>query len=255
MFFQIIETSSAGNCAFLEYEGVNMLIDAGVGIRKIDAYLSERSLNRDDIDAIFVTHEHSDHCRSLKYFANSRTKIFANRLTCESILHIEPKTKSANWTLFEDGVPFVFSDIEVCAFSVPHDTSDSVGYKFSLGDKNLVWITDLGKPTHLACDMAKSAKILVLESNYCPRMLENSTRPYRLKSRIKGSHGHLSNSDAIQIIKNLSLDCVEKIYLAHISRECNSVSHIAELLDNVADFKPLIEIVSPFSESSSPIEL
>ncbi len=255
MFFQIIETSSAGNCAFLECDGVNILIDVGIGIKKIDAYLRERSLCRDDIDAIFITHEHSDHCRSAKYFVNGRTKIFANRLTCESIIHIDSKTRGANWTLFENGVPFAFKDIEVCAFSVPHDTSDSVGYKLSFGNKNLVWITDLGKPTHLAVDMARTAQILVLESNYCPKMLENSSRPYRLKNRIKGSHGHLSNADAIEVIKNLSSDCIEKIYLAHISRECNSISHIDELLSEaIGDLKTRVEIVSPFSESSSPFE-
>lgn len=250
MFFQIIETSSAGNCAYLEHDGVNILIDVGIGIKKIEAYLAKRSLQLDDIDAIFITHEHLDHRKSLKYFANKRTKIFANRLTAESIIHLDSPTKKLLWAHFENGYPFDFKGIEVCAFSVPHDTSDSVGYSFSLNGKNIVWMTDLGKATHLVKDMAKRANILVLESNYCPRMLENSSRPYNLKRRIISSHGHLSNSDAIEIIKELSLDSIEKIYLAHISRECNSTSHIADLLADVGEIKERIEIVSPLCEST-----
>ena len=115
-------------------------------------------------------------------------------------------------------------------------------------------MTDLGKVTHLARDFAQRANILVLESNYCPRMLENSPRPYSLKSRIKGSHGHLSNADAVALLKTMDCSVSEKIYLAHISRECNSVPHIRELLSDVGEILPKIEIVPPFSESSAPYD-
>lgn len=250
MFFQIIETSSAGNCAYLEHNGVNILIDVGIGIRKIESYLAGRSLQLDDIDAIFVTHEHIDHRKSLKYFANKRTRIFANRLTAESIVSLDSATKGLLWNFFENGYAFEFNGIGVCAFSVPHDTSDSVGYQFSIDGKNLVWLTDLGSPTHLVRDMARLANILVLESNFCPRMLENSTRPYSLKKRIKSKHGHLSNADAIGIIKELSEELIERIFLAHISRECNSVEHIAELLEDVGEMRERIEIVRPLCQSS-----
>ena len=66
--FQIIESSSAGNCAFLQYAGINILVDAGVGVRRISAYLASMGLEIGDIDAVFITHEHSDHCKALKNF-------------------------------------------------------------------------------------------------------------------------------------------------------------------------------------------
>ena len=248
MFFQIIETSSAGNCGFLEYDGVNVLIDVGLGVRKIESYLKTRSLGLDDIDAIFVTHEHIDHRKSLKYFANKRTRIFANRLTAESIVSLDPETKGLLWNYFENGNEFDFNGIGVCAFSVPHDTSDSVGYKFKLGERNLVWMTDFGKATYLVKEMARLANILVLESNYCEVMLDNSNRSFSLKSRIKNSHGHLSNTDAINIIQELSDDTIEHIFLAHISRDCNSVERISELLEDVS-IKEKIEIVAPLTQS------
>lgn len=252
MFFQIIETSSAGNCAFLRYGQSKILIDAGVGIRKIEAYLNPLGLTPADIDAIFITHEHIDHCRALKSFGRLGTRVFANRLTCESITSAMPEAKSLKWSLFEDGSQFEFGGMSVSSFPTPHDSSDSVGYCFEGGGRRLVWMTDLGKVTFLARDFAAKAQILVLESNYCPRMLENSSRPYSLKSRIKGSHGHLSNTDAINLLKTVDPAKVEKIYLAHISRECNSVEHIAELLEGIGEIRPKIEIVSPFSLPSSP---
>ena len=248
MFFQIIETSSAGNCAFMRYGSSNILIDAGVGIRKIESYLKTMDMTPADIDAIFITHEHIDHCRALKSFKKYRTHVFSNRLTGESIRCSEPDTKQLEWSIFEDGASFEFSGLTVSAFSTPHDSSDSVGYCFKGSQKCLVWMTDLGKVTFLAKDFAQCAQILVLESNYCPRMLENSSRPYSLKTRIKGSHGHLSNADAIGLLKTLDSKRLEKIYLAHISRECNSVELIRELLSDVGDVFSKIEIVSPFSE-------
>ena len=110
MFFQIIETSSAGNSAFLSFHGRNILIDAGVGIRKIDAYLKGRGASRADIDAIFVTHEHIDHCRALKSFRGCRAKIFANRCTAEAIRSSEPSTKALDWAVFESGDAFKFGE-------------------------------------------------------------------------------------------------------------------------------------------------
>lgn len=255
MFFQIIETSSAGNCAFLRHNGLNMLIDAGVGIRKIEAYLKTQNLLPKDIDAIFITHEHIDHCRALKSFAKYQTRVFANRLTSESVCYAEKDTKKLKWNIFENGTEFDFEGITITPFSTPHDSSDSVGYSFNMKGTRLVWMTDLGKLTFSAIDHAKLAKVLVLESNYCPSMLENSSRPYSLKSRIKGSHGHLSNFDAMSLLQKLNCECVEKVFLAHISRECNSIERIKELLQDTGEISQRVEIVSPFSVASCPFKL
>lgn len=255
--FQIIESSSSGNCAFLQYSGLNILIDAGVGIRRVSSYLSSIGLGIADIDAVFITHEHSDHCKALKNFARyGGIKVFANRLTSESIRCNMPETKVLDWRIFETGSTFDFCGISVTSFSIPHDTSDAVGYSFKCGDRNLVWMTDLGKVTLSVMDIAMRANVLVLESNYCPILLDNSSRPYSLKARIKSSHGHLSNADAIELMSALDASRVEKIFLAHISRECNSTEHIRDLLKSSSRLSAIldrIEIVSPFSKRSSSL--
>lgn len=252
MFFQIIETSSAGNCAFLSVDGTNILIDAGLTVKKTKSYLKTLGLSTSDIDAVFITHEHIDHRRALPSFAECNTKIFANALTAESICYLDQDTRNLHWRIFETGVPFEFNGIRILPFPIPHDTNEAVGYKFEFGKHNLVWMTDLGSIPDSVKSAAQEADILVLESNYCPVMLEHSKRPYKLKKRIQSRHGHLSNADAIFLLSSLDPSKLIKVYLAHISRECNSIEHIGELLQPLGSMKDIIEIVSPFSASSKP---
>ena len=253
MQFQIIESSSSGNSAFFEADGVKILIDAGVGIKKIKRYLDAQNLALEDLDGVFITHEHSDHFQSLHCFAGTSVKVFANRATAECIRYKDADTKKLNWQIFDTGRDFDFYGIDVSTFSIPHDTSDPVGFRFVHAGKTLVYATDLGKITNSIRDIATRADVLVLESNYCPVMLERSNRPYRLKCRIRSTNGHLSNADAISLLRELPQN-VERVFLAHVSRECNAPEHIAELLSQ-SDLPPerlsKIEIVSPFNKSSS----
>lgn len=256
MFFQVLGSSSSGNCSYLECDGVKAFIDAGLGIKRIRKYLAGRGLDIEDIDAVFVTHEHFDHYASLCYFAAAGTKIYANRGTAECIRYKDSKTKNANWQIFETGQKFDFYGIDVLPFTIPHDTTDPVGYSFTHQESALTYATDIGKVTNSVQDFARNCSVLVLESNYCPLMLARSNRPPRLKNRISSTSGHLSNADAISLLKALP-PVVKKVYLTHVSRECNSVSHIAELLGNSgidSEMLRRIEIVSPFDAPSSPVE-
>ncbi len=253
MFFQIIASSSSGNCSILRVGGRNFLIDAGVGVRKLESYLNGLGLGLGDVSGIFVTHDHSDHCKALPSFARFRNvSVFANSITRDCIVGKNPKASSLNWKIFENGLPFEFCGIRVNPFSLPHDAADTVGYSFSFEGRTLVWMTDLGKVTSLAFERAKEADILVLESNYCPKLLEKSDRSFILKQRINGTHGHLSNAAAIDLIMRLVDNFPRKIYLAHVSKECNEVGHIEDLLKVVPEnFLSRIEIVPPFDVPAS----
>ncbi len=257
MIFQIIESSSSGNSSFLECDGVRILIDAGVGITKIRSYLSSRKLSVDDLDAVFITHEHIDHFAALRSFCKYNVKIYANRATAECIRYKHNDMKKLDWNLFETGSEFDFYGIKVMPFSIPHDTSDPVGFCFLHDDKRLVYATDMGKVTYSVRDFVSQADVLVLESNYCPRMLENSDRPYYLKARIKSPNGHLSNIDTIELLKSSVSSNVKKIFLAHISKQCNDLNHIVDLLENSNldnSILQKIELVSPFAKPSSCFE-
>ncbi len=246
--FQVIASSSDGNASILEFGNKKILIDAGFQITGTKKFLLSKNLTIEDIDAIFITHDHGDHCKALESFSHlSRLKVFANRQTKERIVSRYPKTKSLAWNLFSTSDTFIYEDALVNAFALPHDADDTVGYKFTVGKKNLVYATDLGKVTTLVSEIVKTANILVLECNHCPDMLENSPRPMNLKARVKGNFGHLSNQDAINLLTLLDSNFVEKIYLTHISKDCNDLALISNLLENSLskDLLSKVEIVCP----------
>ncbi|MBR4597091.1 MAG: MBL fold metallo-hydrolase [Opitutales bacterium] len=254
IFFKIIASSSSGNCAYLRARQSNVLIDAGISPRRIKNARKELGQTLENIDAIFLTHEHGDHCKALETLPeNENMAVFASEQTYETIVCRHPETQKFKWKVFTPGQSFSFKDLKVCTCALPHDSSECVAYKFLAREKSISWITDLGKPVLGAKDFAKNSNVLVLESNYCPKMLQNSNRTLRVKRRIAGTHGHLSNADAISVLQELDPDFVEQIYLAHVSRECNSVEHISDLLKVLPEkILQKIEIVSPFDGSKNP---
>ncbi len=257
MRFRIFESSSAGNCSLLETEDASVLIDAGLGLRKTAAHLAAAGKSFESLDAIFITHDHKDHCKCLEYVSQFRNlKIFASKAAAEAIKYSVKNTKELNWkTFFADDV-FEFQGIRISPFPVMHDCAETVGYAFRADGKTLVYATDLGKVTHLVRENAKRANVLVLESNYCPALLEKAERPYEVKRRIKGPNGHLSNENAIELLNDLDCGVVEKIFLAHVSKESNSLPHIGDLLRAgvSADLLPKIEIICPFMGKSAVYE-
>lgn len=246
-FLYIMASSSSGNCAFLKYRNTKILIDAGVSKTTIIDSLKTKNETLETIDAIFVTHEHTDHCRSLEFFLqNENIKTFANGITAEMIKYKLPRTKNLNWKIFNTGESFIFKDLKITPFSIPHDANDTVAYSIELENKKILWATDLGKPTNLVREMLKNANIIVLESNYCPDLLEKSSRPYQLKHRIKSIGGHLSNQDTFELLKDLNHETIEKIFLAHVSKECNSIENIQCVMKNLPQkILSKLEIVSP----------
>ncbi|MBS1485333.1 MAG: MBL fold metallo-hydrolase [Opitutales bacterium] len=247
--FKVLASSSSGNCAFLRANGLNMLIDAGISASKIRKSIAEFGVDLPDINAVFITHEHSDHCCALKSLAKFPSiSVFASQINYEIISYKTPEVKNLSWKLFKGGQSFAYESLKVKTFELPHDASDTVAYLIDTGQKRVLWMTDLGKPTLLAKQAAKLANILVLESNYCPKLLERSRRPLQLKRRISGTHGHLSNADAISILRELDPNVLERVFLAHISKECNDVNHIAELISVLPpSILSKVEIFNPFS--------
>ena len=254
IFFTILASSSDGNCAYLRANGLNMLIDAGISFSRIQNALAAYGVGMENIDAVFITHDHADHCKALDTLSKKcPTRVFASDVAYDFITYKHPSTKNLKWGVFTGGRSFSFEGMKISTCLVPHDASETVAYKISAGEKTISWITDIGSPTEKAVEFAQSSNVLVLESNYCPKMLENSGRPLKLINRISKGHGHLSNAKAIEVLKTLDLSITERVFLAHISRQCNSVSHIAELLSPLPkSLGERIEIVDPFSCSKRP---
>ncbi len=225
--FQIIGSSSGGNCALLSSDAGNVLIDAGFTGKKIKDSLKTLGLTIGDIDAVFFTHEHRDHTAGVTGLSSaSHLRFFANRATAQEIEYRYKRTLP--WVHFNSGDRFAFRDMNVTTFAIPHDSQDAVGYAFEIGGEKLVWLTDCGKITTIVKHNLADADHLVIESNYDPVMLNRSDRPEDLKNRIRGTHGHLSNAQCAEFLNEYENPRLQNVFFAHISRECNTPDLVRE---------------------------
>jgi len=235
--FTILGSGSGGNCAYLESSSVRLLIDAGFSGRQIAERLKGIGRDVSQIDAILLTHEHSDHIAGLKVLCQRhQIPLFCNRLTREAIAAELPNY--AGWKIFASGQTFTLGDLIIDTFSLPHDACDPVGFVVQAGPQKVAFVTDLGYVTKLVLERVKDATIMVLETNHDLHLLRNDTiRPWSVKQRILSRHGHLSNDAAAEALPSLITDNLERLYLAHLSRDCNepALAHrtIQKKLDHI----------------------
>jgi phosphoribosyl 1,2-cyclic phosphodiesterase len=241
--FTILGSGSSGNCAYIETAGARILVDAGFSPRQIRTRLATIGRTPENLTAILITHEHSDHISGLLGLADKlKIPIYCNRDTreatawafkekwnCKRDPLFQGVEKTAadfiaklEWHLFTTGASFEIADVLIETFSIPHDAQDPVGYLLRTAAGNIGFATDLGHTTKLVLDRIHAANVLVLESNYDVKMLQDCPRrAWSLKQRILGRHGHLSNVDAAEAAAQIMSAELRHLYLAHLSRECN----------------------------------
>ena len=212
-----LASSSSGNAYVVETEGSAVLVDCGICYRELKDVA---------VDAVLITHSHSDHISGLKTLLKHRDiPVYANVMTAEAVAH-ECGIDDSAFVCFENGQEFTVGSFSVAAFSVPHDTSDPVGYILKADGETYFHGTDIGTPLDSIGLKFTEATIATLESNHDPVMLQQSGRPPYLIQRIAGPRGHLSNDQACELVRRFASPRLKKLYLAHLSRQCNS-EHIA----------------------------
>jgi phosphoribosyl 1,2-cyclic phosphodiesterase len=197
-----------------------LLVDAGFSLRQIRQRLAGVGRSVESLTGVLVTHEHSDHVQGLGMLTEKlRLPVYCNQLTREAIE--QQMQVRLDCRIFATGSAFEVGDVLVETFSLPHDAQDRWVSAADAGGKHRI-LTDLGHATRLVLERVRPAHVLVLESNHDIKLLQDCPhRPWPLKQRILGRHGHLSNEAAADAAEQVMSGDLRHLYLGHLSRECN----------------------------------
>ncbi len=225
MKFISLGSGSSGNCYYLSTENTCILIDAGINIRTMKKHLKTFGINLECIDAVFITHDHADHIKSVGNLANDYGKpIYATELVHQGINRnycITSKLTAEHIRYVNKGVTVEFGDFRITPFEVSHDSSDCVGYRVEAKGVVFCLITDVGHITPVLEEQVSKANYLVLESNYDEDMLMMGPYPAYLKTRIRSGKGHLSNKDSARLLAEHGTPEIRHVWLCHLSEENN----------------------------------
>lgn len=208
--YVLLGSGSNGNCCIIESNNTVIAIDFGLGIKEIKERASKVGYEIDEVNALFITHNHTDHIRSIKYFPIE--KIYA---TASTLVGYEPNIVEPFNTIY-------VGDLKITPIPTSHDAPNSVGYIVESNNEKFVYMTDTGYVNKKFFSYLKDADHYVFESNHDETMLLRCKYPYFLKKRIISDSGHLSNTDCAEILSLLISEKTKSIVLAHLSEEANT---------------------------------
>ena len=223
--FLCLGSGSSGNCYCLWTEHTGIIIDVGIGYRGLRRHLQTFGLQPSDFHAVFITHDHADHIKSVSKVATDMgLPIYATEKVHEGIARnycVSPKLHVEHKFFVEKGVSMQIGDFCVTPFPVPHDSNDCVGYVVEAEGVRFCLVTDAGHVTDTIKKEVSQANYLVLESNHDYEMLMSGPYPAYLKGRIASENGHLSNKEAAELLANSAGPSLKHVWLCHLSEENN----------------------------------
>lgn len=220
--FCSLYSGSTGNSLFVQSDNTNILIDAGVSGKKIVDALASINIDITSISAIFITHEHIDHVQGLGTISKKyNIPVFANKETWDAMENQKAKINPGNINIFKNNEIFTFNDLKIFPFDIPHDAANPCGFNIYSNSTKISIATDIGHMDNIIVNNLKNSSFLLLESNYEPEVLKCCSYPFKLKERIAGPFGHLSNISAGKTIAYLSNYGLKHVMLGHLSKENN----------------------------------
>ena len=222
----VLGSGSKGNCTLLATEKTRLLIDAGLSCRETHARLAEIGERADGLDAVVISHEHTDHISGLRLLAlEGKLPIYISRPT-RDVLSWD--TRIQGFEHFAASEKFTIGDIEVTPFPVPHDAVDPVAFTFDSQGIRISLVTDLGYVAEVVKQRVKGSDCLIFESNHDLEMLKVGPYPWYVKQRVMSRHGHLSNNATADFLAGDFDGAAQVLVLAHLS-ETNNHPEIARL--------------------------
>lgn len=228
MRFASLGSGSGGNATLICCGDTRILVDCGFGLRETERRLARLQVGMDSIQAILVTHEHTDHIKGVGAVARKyRMPVYMTTGTYVSRNYGD----IPNLHLIQSYKPFNVGSLDVQPVAVPHDAREPAQYVFAHGSRRLGVLTDLGSITPHVVEAYNQCDSLIIEANHDPIMLAYGPYPPSLKARVAGPWGHLSNQQAGDFLQQMEVSRLQHLVVGHISRKNNSVERAAETLE------------------------
>ena len=217
-------SGSSGNALFIGAGDTRILIDAGMAGKAIEGALREIGVLPETLNAIAVTHEHSDHVKGVGVISRKyHVPVYANERTWNAMARTVGEIHPGNRRVFQDEEDFFIGDLALLPFSIPHDAADPGGYKVFYRSRSVATATDMGFMRKSVLKTLKGTDVLLLESNHDPELLmANPHYSLYLKQRILGNHGHLSNAASAEGLLPILEGGTREVVLGHLSGENNT---------------------------------
>ncbi|NJM37816.1 MAG: MBL fold metallo-hydrolase [Akkermansiaceae bacterium] len=230
MRFTVLGSGSGGNAAVVECGEMRLMIDAGLSAKQLSLRLKHVGIEPASLNGILLTHEHGDHVKGLKVFLKQHpTPVFTTPATARVVR--EAGIEGGAWKFFEAGQTFAVGEIAIETFAIQHDAVDPVGFVVGHDSRRLGFLSDAGFVTRSMTERLRKLDGIFVEANYDEELLGNDTkRPWSIKQRISSRHGHLSNDQVTDLIKDISHPNLQRVVLGHLSSDCNTPETILSKL-------------------------
>ncbi len=221
-----LSSGSRGNATYIGTPSEGLLIDCGLSTKQILRRMEQFGLGEARILGVLITHEHTDHVASAAILHRALLKRQGHPapfyMTAGTRRGLPPRCTPDTIRTVRSGQPFRIGPFRVEPWTIPHDTVDPIAFAVEHGGIRAGVITDLGRSTRLVERQLGSLDIALLEFNHDPERLMDGPYPWRLKQRVRGAHGHLSNRQAAMLLERSATARLRHLVLAHLSEENNT---------------------------------
>ena len=214
-----LASGSNGNCYYIGNQEDAILVDVGISRRQVMERMRVRGLDASKIRAVFISHEHADHFRGVRVLSKQlNVPVYMTVATFEKSWRPDRPAKIVN---FEPGDVVDIGEFRIHTFSKQHDAAQPCSFRIEHEGTNVGVMTDIGEPCRNVMEHLSACNAVFLESNYDEDMLWNGSYPWYLKNRVASEYGHLSNNQAVELLKNYGSKHLEVVFLSHLSAENN----------------------------------
>ncbi|TZF83861.1 MBL fold metallo-hydrolase [Pedobacter sp. BS3] len=247
LFIASLNSGSNGNCYYIGNSTEAILVDAGISCRETERRMKRLGLSLNNVKAIFVSHEHTDHIRGIPVLAKKyQVPVYITEATCR---HGRLLPEEHLFLSFCTHQQVSIGGFTITAFPKFHDAAEPHSFLVSYGDINIGVFTDIGRVCEHVIHHFKQCHAAFLEANYDEVLLETGRYPYYLKNRIRGGYGHLSNTQALELFKLHKPDHMSHLILAHLSKDNNRPELVQQLFDQHAGNTQII-VASRYEETA-----